>query len=245
MWNLNITHSTTQSGYWHAQAIKGGTTLTDAGVTNVGASLCTIGFSRTVPTGLREDRATITVAIAKDPGGSLYSYLGSPDKATVETALNTWWTSLKALISNQWSLVEYRWHDWAITEPLLGPADKTTTLAVSGTAGTATRMPDQDAGTMTFVTPSRRHWGRVYLPGLAQANYDMSYGRFNSTNVDTVSGYWHTFLGSLASAGLEQVVPSRKYQALLSLSELHMDDVVDIVRRRRAKQPNYRKVYTS
>jgi hypothetical protein len=43
----------------------------------------------------------------------------------------------------------------------------------------------------------------------------------------------------------ELLVGSRKFAALLEVASISCDDVVDIQRRRRAKQANYHKEFTS
>lgn len=245
MYQHTIVHTTATATYWDTVPKFSDTVVLDAGAADIGVSFCTISWTRTVPTGLREDKATCTLAIAKDPGNNLYSLIIDADKATAEGHLDTWWTTQKTNTANQWTLNEYRWHDWHADEATLGPADRVTARSVAGSAGTSSRLPDQDAFAMTFTTAARRHWGRVYLPGIALAQYDMNMGRFASAGVDTIVGAFHTFLSNLAASDLELVVASRKHQAILELSTLQSDDIVDIVRRRRAKQANYHKIYTS
>lgn len=240
-----ITYHTDHAGYWTAQPVDSSTVLTDAGAANVGASLLTLSWSRSTPSGTREDLCTCTVAVAKQPGGNLWSTLISADKATVEGYFDTWWLTQKTYVANQFMLVEYRWHDWVLTDDLLGPADRVTSRTVSGTGGAVHRIPDQDAMTLTFRTASRKHWGRIYLPGTWFSGLDPAYGRWASSHVDNVAAAWHTMLASLHGASMDVVVVSRKYRGILQVNELQVDDVPDIQRRRRPKQAAYRKVYTS
>jgi hypothetical protein len=219
--------------------------LVDAGAAQVGCSFVTLSWARTTPSGTREDLATCTLAVAKDPGGLLWSTLVSADKATVEGYLDTWWASQKGHVVNQFSLVEYRWHDWRLTDDALGPADRVTSRAVAGTAGATVRIPDQCAMTLTFKTASRKHWGRIYLPGIFFSDLDPAMGRWAATPVGLIAGIYHTMLASLHSASMDVVVASRKYRGLLEVTELQVDDIVDIQRRRRAKQASFRQHYTS
>lgn len=245
MFNHSITTISTTLAYWEAQPKFSDTVLVDAGAAQIGCSFCTIAWTRTTPAGTREDVCTCTVAFAKDPGGSLYSLLIDADKATIEGFLDTWWTAQKALTANQFTLAEYRWHDWHATESTLGPADRVTARSVAGTVGNTNRLPDQDACALTFTTASRKHWGRIYLPGIGSSKLDTATGRWLAATIDSVALNWHGLLTSLAGAGMEQVVASRAHGGLMALATLQSDDVVDIQRRRRAKQAAYHKIYTS
>lgn len=245
MYDHKITYIASSSSYWHAQSVYSDTVFVDGSSVPLGASFVTLAWSRTSPATTREDRATCTLAIGKTVGGGIYSYLASADKAAAETALDTWWTSMKTDVANQWTLVEYRWHDWLVGETVLGPADRVTARSVAGTFGATNRMPDQDSQTVTFKTASRRHWGRVYLPGIASGRYDTTYGRFVTSQVDDGATFFHTLATNLAASSQEIVVASKAHQGILSCSSIASDDVVDIQRRRRAKQASYHKEYTS
>src|SRR5262249_54437151 len=143
------------------------------------------------------------------------------------------------------SLAEYRWHDWDINDVALGPADRVTSRSVAGTTGATSRLPDQDAQTVTWTTASRRHWGRVYLPGIGFNRIDNTTGRWASTQVDAAALHFHTLATSLVAGGYDMVVVSRQFHALLTIDTISVDDIVDIQRRRRAKQASYHKIYTS
>src|SRR5262245_47377195 len=96
-------------------------------------------------------------------------------------------------------------------------------------------------------TPSRRNWGRVYEPGVAFSQYDAVYGRPTNAMCDTLASAWRTMLNNLVakSTSVECVVFSKQYQANLVVSEVACDNVPDIIRRRRPKNPSYRKTFTS
>lgn len=245
MYSHSITCTTQALNYWTAQAKYSDTNLVDAGAAQIGVSFLTIAWTRTVPTGLREDKCTCTLAIAKDPGGKLWSLLIDADKATAEGHFDTWWTSEKTNTANQFSLNEYRWHDWHAGEPTLGPADRVTARAVPGTTGATSRMPDQCAAAVTLTTASRRHWGRIYLPGQGFNRLDNTTGRFASASVDSFMLNFHTLASNLHGSSLDIVVASRQHDGIMEVATLQSDDIVDIQRRRRAKQANYHKIYTS
>ena len=77
--------------------------------------------------------------------------------------------------------------------------------------------------------------------------YDSTYGRPTNATCDALCSSWRTMINTLRSKpqSIEQVVFSKKYEANLVISELHCDNVADVVRRRRAKQASYRKAFTA
>lgn len=245
VYSHSITSTTAALNYWTAVAKFSDTNLVDAGAAQIGCSFLTLAWTRTVPSGLREDRVTCTFAIAKDPGGKLWSTIIDADKATAEGHFDTWWTSEKTNVANQYTLAEYRWHDWHAGESTLGPADRVTAKSVAGTGGGTSRIPDQNAFAVTFTTASRRHWGRVYLPGFTFGRLDNTTGRFASASVDGTTLNMHTLASNLHGSSLDIVVASRQHAGIMEVATIQADDICDIQRRRRAKQANYHKIYTS
>jgi hypothetical protein len=64
--------------------------------------------------------------------------------------------------------------------------------------------------------------------------------------VDPMASGFHSLFANVAARGWGQaVVASRAHNGLLEISQLQMDNVPDIQRRRRANQSTYKKVYTS
>jgi hypothetical protein len=98
---------------------------------------------------------------------------------------------------------------------------------------------------ITFRTAARKHWGRVYVPGLTMINIDKTYGLWTQTAVDTIAAYWHTFLASLITNAQTIGVWTYRRRAFLDISQLEVDNVVDIQRRRRANHSTYKKIYSS
>jgi hypothetical protein len=261
MWNSRIVHPSNQAAYWAGQAKEVGTTLVDAGPATVGCNHLGVGFSRTVPAGTREDRMYFNLHIAKT-AGTLFSFETSgTEMATLEGLLDAWWTTVKALSTNQVSLVEYRWHvvrddsfntysdktedpDRAYKADKLGPAFRVTTRAVAGSVATS-RLPDQVAATCTFRTASRRHWGRVYVPGIAFSQIDNTWGRLSTAYTVALAGAFRTLANALVTNGYELIVWSPSYRSGLTIRELMVDDIPDIQRRRRGKQASVRTVLTS
>jgi hypothetical protein len=114
------------------------------------------------------------------------------------------------------------------------------------TPGTGTGgSPAQGCTTVTEFTPARRHWGRQYLPTLAGSAYVATTGRVNQIIVDSVVQQWHAFVEGVHLDGLQLVIPmtqSNKVatRTLNGVTAIGVDDVPDVVRRRRLATTNYR-----
>jgi hypothetical protein len=239
-----IITNTANLGYWNSQSLQALTSVAVEATDSPGFSRCQIVFDRTTPTGTREDVMSVGMAWAEVLLPAC-SPLSNSDKAVVETALNTWWTSYKANVSNQITLREYRWYDYEpiITRP--GPVDRVTPRAQTGTAASQ-RPPDQLALTQTWKTASRKHWGRWYLPYPGSGNFDTTYGRVAAAIQTNVQGYTRTLLQVSGGTGLiNPVVASIGYQGVMGIRELQTDDIADVIRSRRAKVPASRLTNTS
>lgn len=244
-WTHKIICDASTLSYWQGQSVFSDTSLAVATGTP-GVSKCTITWTRSTPAGTREDLCTINLHMAVVVTSTTVTQLNSSQKADAETDINTCLTSVANLQSNQFSTAEIVWHDLLFSEAKYGPADRRTVSVITGAAASA-RMPDQDSATVTFRTASRTHWGRVYVPGLERGAFDTTYARINNTAVDNLALFFRTLQNNLVAntASTEIVVFSKQYLAALTVSELVVDNVPDVVRRRRPKQSSYRKSYTS
>lgn len=246
-----ITHANTEGTYWAAQPIDYDCTLVDAGASVLGCSRVTVAFSRTVPAGLREDRACTSFWIAKTVGGNLWSVIPVAELAAAEAPLDTWASAWAAQSHSDWRIVEYAWHQVTQNSPRtddgrgqqMGPATRVTVKNVVGTSAT-NRLPDQVAQTVTLKTCSRRHWGRTYLPGHGSNDLQTSYGRWLNATVDALVLNINDLHDALQAAGYQLGVYSQLHPAFMTPRAIQSDDIPDIIRRRRGKQAGYRKIMT-
>jgi hypothetical protein len=119
---------------------------------------------------------------------------------------------------------------------------RSVTRAVAGT-GAFGDLPPQVACSITLRTASRRSWGRTYLPlGALGASNDLSGGRFSTSYVDYVANATGTLVGTLASNDFYLVVYSATKSALLNVEQVEVDNVPDVIRRRRWKSSTYKKI---
>lgn len=237
--------SPNEQAYWDGQSILTGTDVDTAlSDESIDCSVLTWVFSRTTPSTFFDDYVQTSLAFVVNAAANMTSYLDASRKAQVEADAATLWGSLAGQFPSHYTLREYRWHDYSTSWTKPGPATRVTTVASAATGSSTTCVPDQIATTVTFKTASRLHWGRMYWPQCAIAGYT-STGRLTSGGVDTFSGYIRTFLNACHADGNEPVVRSTSHRAVLGITEFQMDNIPDVIRSRRAKQTDYRKVYTS
>lgn len=251
-WTAGVSHMSEFADYWTRQALESSTFVKDVGASSFGCNKITTSFTRGTPVGTREDTAQVTLHLAKVVGGGLYTPLTiASEFAAVETILNTMWTSYMALMNDNILQSDYRWHEvraekYKIVKEqyvdVLGPAVRLTTSARGGGVN-GSRMPDQVAVTCTLRTAGRKHWGRIYLPGLARTQYESSFGRV--ANPGAIGSPLRTAINSLSTAGYELGVWSPRGRAFLTITRLDVDNVPDVIRRRRPKQASARSTFTS
>lgn len=244
-----ITFSPAEAGYWATQSHDSDAVLHQA-TGLLGWSQARMEFSRSVPAGLVEDRAMCTLSFCKIVGGNEFAYVPTLELGTIEAQLRDYfWVNVKALVSTQVRLIAITWHHYNADLPRdesgrglkPGPAVLSTSYSLPGTSASG-RQVDQVASTITWRTTSRRHWGRIYVPGLTVAALDTTYGRFTNTVVDTLSAAAVALHDTLKTAGYQLVVASQLHPGVLTPTAIEVDDIPDIQRRRRAKRPNYRKI---
>lgn len=244
-----LTYAEDQASYWATQAIDPDATIMASGAELLGCSRVSLKWARTVPSTLREDLAMTSMWVAKTVGGNLWSMIPIGELAAMETKLDTFTTSVANNQESGWTLVEYAWHQVNEHTPRdetgrgqkMGPATRTTVKAVLGQSSTI-RLPDQVSETITMRTVSRRHWGRMYLPGFSSSMLQADYGRWTTAFVDALATALNTLHDGWQTDGYQIGVWSQLHPAFLTPKQFECDDIPDIIRRRRPKQAAYRKV---
>jgi hypothetical protein len=120
------------------------------------------------------------------------------------------------------------------------------TLAKPFNNTAAPPCPTQVAMSITERTGLRRHWGRVYLPGLL-SNQVQATGRWNSLAVAGVAAALAGYYNVLVGEGIQPIVVTTVRRAgiidlagwsargYLPVELLQIDDVPDVIRRRRLR----------
>lgn len=205
-----------------------------------------VQYSRDSPAGTSEDRAQFGIDIVNMTGGDIDLTWDAADFAAVDAAFSNLVTSLRAYQSPAHRAVRYEAHTMHFspsTWPVKRFADAgapSYALNLTPTAGAGTIAAYQVAATVTERTSLQAHWGRAYIPGLAGGALD-SFGRISTTARAGILAAFGTFITALKTADFYIVVPMTQHNklpafGLLSLSQLVVDDVPDVQRRRRPKQ---------
>lgn len=246
-----ISHIGAKEAYWATQSYFEDTFVKNTGAIDIACNKVTCVWTRQTPAGTREDVCTITFALAKIIGGGLYGSLAPSEMSSLETDMDTLFSTLATKQDSDYTLSEYVWHEHSTGHPatdkgyeVVGPAVRRTSKSITGTQTTA-RQPDQISSTISFRTASRKHWGRVYFPGLSTGQNDGNFGRIQAATVDVLATNWRTFAVAAEAKSAKSGVYSWKKGSFLALSEIRVDNVWDIQRRRRAKQQSYFKSFTA
>ena len=224
-------------------------------------------LSRAPSGGTVEDQDVMTFHFIKATGGTPGTYVDGTDLPAVETALAAYWTSLKVYYPSFIHSDQYRWYKdgpafWQLNTagdayiPISpNPAIRVTEVDVAGSGSGSSVLPPQTALSVTEKVTFRKNWGRWYLPAFVSSVADGD-GRVASTMIDTLTGFAVTFYNACRTASMVPVVfsipkPARATAGGGSLpaqagiafevSSIQMDNLFDVIRRRRYDAPTYRK----
>lgn len=216
-------------------------------------------WSRAPSGGTSEDQDVCSFHFIKATGGTPGTYVDGTDLPAVETALNTYWGSVKVNHPTWMHSDQYRWYKDGpafyvlnsagtayVPIPTGNPAIRITEVDVVGT-GVGTPQPPQSASTVTERTSTRAHWGRFYLPSMTSSQLDAD-GRLTSAVLSSTLAATVTFYNACRTAGMVPVVfsmakPARKKKngtdlpavgaVAYEVTSLQMDNLYDVIRSRR------------
>lgn len=167
-------------------------------------------------------------------GGALDTTWTTADYAAVESATQTFWTAVSSYSSTDFRLVEHRWYMFGpgVTKP--NPPSRITTLATPIVGASNVVMPHQVSSTITLRTALRRHWGRIYIPTCGAAL--LTGGVYGGGTMTALSSAARTlFTAPGTSQGIAPVVWDRVHHRAYGVTDLEIDNVPDIQRRRRIR----------
>jgi len=190
--------------------------------------------------GLGEDVGQIHWDLVNITAGDLDDTWTTGDFTTVEGIADTAWTAWKGQIPNIWTLSEYRWYRLGPGATPPEPAVRVTPRSAAATVSGAT-VPPQIAQSVTLKTGLRKHWGRFYLPGPGAAGYSSSTGHITTGYTDATANAMHAAIGSLAAADFYLVVFNAARSRMFNVESIQVDDIPDVIRRRRPKRSIYYK----
>lgn len=171
----------------------------------------------------------------------------SGDRAAVTALLKAFWATMKLSYGNTTTLDSIRHYDVEIGVPPPHPVKQVDSVAVAGTLGGSFALPPQVASTVTLRTPSRRHWGRFYMPAPSYTMLDgtnnSKAGRFSQTFVDGLANaVGAMFESAIADGTVAPAVYTPSAAGFLAVLAVEVDDVPDVQRRRRFATTGYRKI---
>lgn len=203
-------------------------------------------FTRPSITGAVEDYAQFGLNLVNITGGDIDTSWTSGDADTVDSRFDEWWTTVKPLYPTGYKFYDLRFYRRkflpVITEDKTfqdsGPPQF---IRVNDSPGTSasTNNAQQLSASVTLKTPVPRHWGRVYMPTPDVSRLDTN-GRWTSGTRTTLANAWAELIDDLMGDEFFPVIPVRQVNkvfapGLLGITEVQVDDVPDVVRRRRAK----------
>jgi hypothetical protein len=150
------------------------------------------------------------------------------------------WTQVADHVSVGVTCKELRFYDVPTTPGTdMGDPVEVKAIDVAGTA-TSAALPPQVSCSVTWKTEKRKQWGRFYIPGLTAATLQGN-GYLQDALCDEIAlaAKGLTFRGGTGAA---LVVFSRIHWNHLDPTEVQVDNVLDVIRRRRFSRPTYRAV---
>lgn len=220
-------------------------------------------YARSTPAGTVEDHAQWGLNIVNITGGNIDTSWTTTDYTTCETHLTEYFNALKPFQSSSHTLVDIRWYakqfhpDMPIGESIyepgskvlrdvdrfarMGPPQRVTTVNIAGTDA-AKPLPYQMSMSITLKTPGPKHWGRIYLPGMGISNLSTANGRWDQSIAKGCADRTAELLDDLAGSEFQVAIPATQHEAAFSpalnaVTAVQVDDIPDVIRRRRSRQP--------
>lgn len=220
----------------------------------------TVSWTRTPTVGVVQDKDMCTFHFLNLTDGDPDATWIDADFLTVENAFNTFWAALDDDYPTTITLSEYAWRpDGPSFRPhgsAFSPTVRVVPKAAAGLGSASQQLPPQCATSVTEVTAAtfqafgvgvpghvegtgrtqiRNRWGRFYLP---PTNISTCVGgRFTSTWCDRVSLAVQAFYNTCVAGDIIPVMYSPTTGNAWSITAVHVDDIVDVVRSRRYVTP--------
>jgi len=233
--DLTFAQGTTPN-YATTQFVTGGTSAV-AG-SGIGVRRATLVIDRTASQA-GADNAVMHFDFLNFTSGSPDDTWITADYTTLEGFLSTWMTAVATSMPSGWKFTQIIWHrvGTGITKP--NPAERNVTLGTPITGSGGTNHIPQAACSITFRTGVRRSWGRTYLP------WGMPVGAglmLTSAQCDSIASSTNTLVTSSATNDFQLVVVSAPLRSALTVESIEVDNVYDVIRRRRWKKSTYKKI---
>lgn len=198
----------------------------------------------------RADDQVFTIDLVNYTNNAIDNTWTPADYTVCDTNIGVFCATLVSVIPTWLTLTQIRayrmtFNPYTNPKPFAasGAPEYMSTKNVPGTGGGL--VAPQATTTVTELTPVRKHWGRFYLPTMASSVYAAG-GRLATAQVDAIAAAANKMYGDLAANQFYPVVPvvqvdKQPVRALQGVTQVRVDDVGDVVRRRRYRSPNHTK----
>lgn len=216
----------------------------------------------------KEDVRVCTFHLMKLAAGVPTDAWVAGDFTTAKNAFEAWWTAVKIWFPDNLSWTSLKFYkEGPAIEPPQPPVFSQGYALIGGSV--AVCLPPQVAMSVTEKAGDVRHWGRFFLPAPAVSKTGpvdalSSFGRWSAAIIADIGAATETMYETLNAASLQVVVyraplPVRQTSAekragtlpgslparagsAWSVTDLQVDDVVDVIRSRRFDAPLTRSV---
>jgi len=220
----------------------------------------TIDWTRQFGTDPPQDVAQCTFHLLNLTAGVPDASWITSDYTTAEALFDTWWTAIKIYYADEMKTSQYSWRaDGPAFRPHgteFSPTLRTVSRSSAGTNTTEQTLPPQTAVSVTEVTPAkftvedvegvgtqlRNRWGRFYLPPPVASV--LNAGRLEASIGGTFATATQTLYNGLVAAQLVPVMYSPTTGNSWAVTEIHVDDIFDVIRSRRFTTPKTRNTKT-
>jgi len=151
-------------------------------------------------------------------------------------------TGLTARLSQKLKVREFRFYDDYNGDGTPGEVDYVKGSTATGGSAAAMLPPQVACSVTELLGPdSRRHWGRFYLPGLSSNNLELD-GTYNTAAVDAIAAAANSCYDAWATASYYPIVWVAGVPGFnpVPVVEVRVDNIPDIIRRRRYQSISYR-----
>lgn len=191
-----------------------------------------------------KDRYVTGLDIANITNGSIDNSWTDADYTVVQGQLDTLIGAFRTHMATTMKCLEVRYYvrqfnplTLATPYPPSGPPERIYPMGQAGLVAGTVNVPPQIAHTHTERTAYPRHWGRSYWPGLAATKY-LATGQLDAATTTALGTAVDSAYTTLQNQEFFPVVPVTQIdkapaRGLLTVDKIAVDDIPDVIRRRR------------
>jgi hypothetical protein len=198
-----------------------------------------------------EDDAYVSFDLVNITGGDVDTTWNDADFVACEESFDTFFNANKDLHHDKSHISQYKWYrrrfaPYSEQDPFQDSGPPVRVVARTYTGTQTSYTPPQVALSVTEKTPWPRHWGRFYLPAIGGI-WVANTLRPGGAQLSTVATRVKTLYDSLMADEMFPVIPVTQlegdpFRALLGVNAIQLDDIFDVIRRRRFANPTVRNV---